>query len=214
VKRQSLLTGVLLGMSFALAPVVSAHERVQAVVRFEPVRPVVATSSTVHVRFETTTGVPQDMTGHEIRVIAEMTGHAMRPVEATLTPTGERGQYRGDLEFTMAGPWRVSVRVDGGHEPVTGAVTIAVALEPEAAVATDADAAGTVVALDMDVPESDRGYSPWVVLIGAIALVLWIEGLAIVRKLSEGRRRGRADVPRFGRPAGLDADSARARGKV
>jgi hypothetical protein len=139
----------------------------------------------------------------------------MRPVEAMLTPTGRPGEYRGDLEFTMAGPWRVAVQADGGHEPISGAVMIDVALEPEPAppVAAAAGTNGAVVALDMDAPEGDRSYSPWHILFGAIALTLGIEGFAVARKIRAARR-SRAAAPVFRNSPGLDSGTARARGKV
>jgi hypothetical protein len=186
--RRRLIAGAcVLAACAMVAPGVSAHSRIRAVITFDPVRPITGEDCTVRVRFETLAGVPQAMGEYTVRFVGEMTGHAMRPVEAVLVSSGTPGEFAATIAFTMAGPWRVTVRAEG-HDTISGTTAVEVALEPDppAAPATAAAppvAAAPLAVVDMDPPEPVSPVSPWTILLGAIALTATAEGVAIARKL-------------------------------
>ena len=46
----------------------------------------------------------------------------MPPAEVTLQATDIAGRYRGELAFTMAGPWRLWLRAEGIHGTMIGTI--------------------------------------------------------------------------------------------
>jgi hypothetical protein len=52
----------------------------------------------------------------KVRIVGEMTGHPMRPVEVELTRAAGETDYGGDVVFTMRGPWNVTLRLEDVNE--------------------------------------------------------------------------------------------------
>lgn len=63
--------------------------------------------------------------GRRLRVIGEMAGHSMRPVDTELTRVNP-DEYTGALAFTMRGPWVITVRAEDGNEVLAGSFPLEV----------------------------------------------------------------------------------------
>jgi hypothetical protein len=182
-------TGLAAILGLALAGVVSAHGGVRAVIATDPSPPVAGQPSVVIVRFDTKTGAPAAITARHVRLVAEMTGHAMTPVAADLAPAPGAGrqspnEFRGTVAFTMAGPWRMTVRADLGHDAITGVVDVMVSAEPQRA------AVSAPQVVDMNIPVTPRPVPAWPIVMASIVLTLALEAGALARyAVKRGRRR-------------------------
>jgi hypothetical protein len=171
----------------ALGAGLGAHNAAQARLSFDAPGAVAGQPSVVLVQFEPADGIDEELKGGQVRIVATMSGHAMPPVEVSLRPTGVPGRYRGEMEFSMAGPWRLWFRAEGVHGVTVGTAGIDVAGQspsPQVAkvmvlVQQPSATAG---------PEAPLPYSPWAVVLGALALTAGLMSLAVVRKLVVSRR--------------------------
>ena len=139
------------------------------------------------VQFEPAAGIDEELRHGQVRIVATMTGHAMPPVEVALQSTGAPGSYRGELAFSMAGPWRLWFRAEGVHGVMLGTAGVTVGAEPPSAPVTMVmvvvqQSTGTAG------PDAPLPYSPWAVLAGALGLTAGLMSLAAVRKLTVSRR--------------------------
>lgn len=183
--RRQWLTVATLGIGLGLAGSTTAiaHEGIRAVLTFDPARPVVGETCTVQLRLQTVAGGPPAEDFRLVQFSADMSGHAMRPVESTLGATSEPGVFRGTLTFTMAGPWNAAVKAENGHETLTGTTPVEVLMEaePTSPGATPRPTSGTVVT--MTVAEAESPIDPWSVLLAALGLTAVLEIVAIGRKM-------------------------------
>lgn len=175
-----------------LGGAVAAHTGVRAVIEFNPSPPVAGEPCAVKVRFETKTGAPAQLAAPHVRLVAEMTGHAMPPLVVTLSPVvgaGLRagvadrpGEFRGDVRFTMAGPWTITVRAEAEHDTIAGVFDLIVAAQPQRAAPIGAQT------VDMSAPVSPSAVPAWPTLLVAIGLTVALEAGALARKYAAGRR--------------------------
>jgi hypothetical protein len=108
-----------------------------------------------------------------VKVVGEMTGHAMRPVEVELTRTSDGGTYEGALAFTMRGPWRITVRVEDLNDVLTAAFDLEVVRPDESSGFDDMR-----TMLDLHPPVRANLLPPGWTLLGVIVLALAFEWAA------------------------------------
>lgn len=95
------------------APRLPAHEATRATIVVSPQHPRVGRACRVEVTLRTVGGLARS--AQRAWIVGEMTGHPMRPVEAELRRGAGDVDFVGELDFTMEGPWLVTLRVqDGG----------------------------------------------------------------------------------------------------
>ncbi len=131
-------------------------------------------------------GAPVSLEDTTVRIIADMTMHAMTPVEADLTrhlPNEVRG---GDIAFTMPGEWRITLRL----EEQAGT---RVSVFPLTVLRGDAVGSGTDLNVDVGLEPLPRPtiFDPWTVVWVSLGLVVAAETTAIVFR----RRRVRQQRP-------------------
>jgi hypothetical protein len=80
----------------------------------QPSQPATGTKTVYAVRVTDAAGKP--LTGLKLTLLGRMADGMS--VLAPLRATGEPGLYRGEVLFTMEGPWEVTVRVIGPGKPV------------------------------------------------------------------------------------------------
>jgi hypothetical protein len=162
-------------------PLLSGHNGVVAVVTVTPGRPIAGEASRVTVVALGPTGALA-LPGQRLRLIGEMTGHAMPPLRAELQPGAIKGLYVGELSFTMAGPWKMTLEIDQQGE------TMWATFGMEAGSEGDATGAPRRYDLEMLDPVQPTLFSPtWVVLV-AVGLTVAAEGTAIAFRLRRRRR--------------------------
>lgn len=169
--------GLALAASFTIA-----HEAMRATLVVSPQHPRVGRECRVDVTLRTASGLARFV--QRAWIVGEMTGHPMRPVVAELRRTGGEHDFTGELAFTMAGPWRVTLHVQDGRDVLWAP------LEWEV-VPTDVDPGAPEMgyAVDLREPEKANVLPPAWALAGALALVAAMQGAAV---LFERKRRRRA----------------------
>ena len=138
-----------------------------------------------HVRAEIQSADALQHPSRHVRVIGEMTGHPMLPVEVELTRVpGERDIYEGAVAFTMPGSWRITVRVDDINDTLVGMFGLDVCDEDGA---TGFDELRSVV--DLHQPVRPNLIPPWYV-VGAVGLLVvaaeWTSMAAARRRAQRG----------------------------
>lgn len=169
-----------------------AHVGAQARLEFEAPGPTSGTSCGVLVRFHPAQILADELHNGHVRLVADMTGHAMPPVEIDLRMTDTPGSFRGDIAFTMPGAWRITLRAEGATEVLVGTTSVDVGDTPGESVTTML--ALTDELLDTSSADAPLRYSPWTVLVGACALAGALEAAAVIRKIV-ALRRGRRPEP-------------------
>jgi hypothetical protein len=182
VRRRIVWCGAVAALCGLGVASVGAHGGLQAVVEFRPSPPVSGQPVVIAARF-VSDGRPMELAGFRVRIAAEMTGHAMPPVESVLTRT-DAGDYRGTATFIMSGEWIVTVFADSKEDPMIGRGRLVVGAQGK-----DLSRGGPLT-IDMSEPPATLWLSPWPVVFGAVALVLALEVAAIGRKLARRRRSG------------------------
>jgi len=158
-----------------------AHGAATARLGFEAPGAAAGIPVVVLVQFEPAEGIDEEMRDGGVSIVATMTGHAMPPVEVTLAPAGVPGRYRGEMTFTMTGPWRLWLRAEGVHGVTLGTAGIELGTEPaptSKVMALVQQPSGATPAGDEPPP-----FSPWSVMLGAAGLTMVLWSTALVRKL-------------------------------
>lgn len=154
----------------SVAHATGVHNSVPALLTYSPQMPHVGQRWQVQVSLQS----PDPTAVHPARrvwLVGEMTGHPMRPVEAELTRADMAGNmYAGALEFTMRGPWRVTVRVEELIDVVEGSLALDVVGDDES---TGLDALRDAVLLQR--PDQPTMVPPAWTLGGAVVLALALE---------------------------------------
>ena len=179
------LLPVLVSCLAAAAPA-AAHTTAMARLSFESPGAVAGEPTVLVVQFEPPDGIDEELHGGQVRIVANMSGHAMPPVEVTLAPAGAPGRYRGPAEFTMAGPWRLWFRAEGVHGVMLGTAGIELGTEPaplQKAMVLVQQVTASTPAGDTPLP-----FSPWAVAGGALGLTALLWSAAAVRKVVVTRR--------------------------
>ncbi len=177
----------------AIAVPVSAHEAVKAVIVLRPGTPRVGEPCNVSVSVLVPPGLPILDQIQGVRIIGEMTGHAMTPVEVSLARAGGNAIYAGSFALTMAGPWKMTVRVNVMKEEMWAefpAEALRAAAPP--------DKGGMRHVVELRDPVRANVLSPWTVVGVSLGLVAGIEGLALFFKWRRAHATRRQ--PRGGQP--------------
>lgn len=177
---------LVIAACYALTAQVWAHTSALARLSFESPGALAGAPTVLVVQFEPPDGIDEELRGGEVRIVATMSGHAMPPVEVTLAHAGAPGRYRGQVEFTMAGPWRLWFRAEGIHGVTLGTAGIDLGTEPvplEKAMVLVQQSTAATPAGDAPLP-----FSPWGVVAGALGLTALLWTAAVVRKLVVTRR--------------------------
>ena len=151
-----------------------AHDAVKAIVRFSGGDARLGMPCPVEVSVLAPPGLPIVRQIRHVSIVADMTGHAMLPVEADFTPDKVAGEYSGDIRFTMAGPWRLTVRVDLLNEQMWGTIDLPVRADSEAI-----DARPIRYVLELQDPIRPTVFPPGWTLGTAVALAAFLEVAAI-----------------------------------
>lgn len=162
---------ILLGARLALAH----GEPIRGEASLTPAQPRVGEEARIVVSLHGgSSGAPLE--GAEVKVVGEMTGHTMTPVEASLVAEGDGGQYSGTLRFTMAGPWNLRLQIahQGEHAEQVIAMTV---LEEEGQ--RDSSTLRQVFSFTL---EGDPPPYPLLVLGAAGTLIVGLVTIAIVRR--------------------------------
>ena len=101
------LVAALAAVLVAQAPL-SGHNGIAVFVTVTPGRPGAGQACQISVVAIGPTGA---LASARVTLIGEMTGHPMPP-RANLQPTVAKGRYAGEMTFTMAGPWKMTLEVD------------------------------------------------------------------------------------------------------
>lgn len=176
---------LVLGAAFMAPSVASAHEAVKAIVIMKPGVPRAGETCSVEVSLLAPPGVPILDQIEGVRIIGEMTGHKMTPLEATLQPVpGTVGGYTGSFVLSMGGPWEMTLRIKIANEEMWGPF-------PVEAVRADqtGDAVGVRYIIQMRDPIRSNIFSPWLVVGWTLGLIALLEGAAMARKMRLSRRR-------------------------
>ncbi len=161
----------------ALVAPLSAHDAAKAVIELRPGTPRAGEPCAVSVSVLAPPGLPLVDQIRGVRLIGEMTGHAMTPVLATLHRAERNDIYDGSFALTMAGPWKMTVQVEVMHEVMWAEFPVD-ALRAAAA----ADPGGLRYAVELRDPVRANVLPPWTVVGASVALVGGIEGLALFFK--------------------------------
>ena len=182
--RVSLLT--VLTMAGA-ASIVTAHDAVKAVIIIKPGQPRAGEICSLDVSVLAPPGMPVLDQIEGVRIVAEMTGHNMTPVEAKLAQSSGKGGYQGTIALTMGGPWQLALRIKVSNEEMW-------ALFPVEAVRANepGDAVGMRYVVQMRDPVRASLLPPWWVVGGTLILILLVELTAILLNMGRSRRASRA----------------------
>ena len=182
----SCTVALALGAAFMAPSVASAHDAVKAIVIMKPGVPRAGETCTVEVSVLTPPGLQLLDQIEGVRVIGEMTGHKMTPLEASLQPVpGTVGGYTGTFALSMGGPWEMTLRIKVANEEMWGPF-------PVEAVRADqsGDPVGMRYIIEMRDPIRTNILSPWLVVGWTLGLIVLLEGAAMARKIRVSRRRG------------------------
>ena len=174
MSRRGLTLALVTFAAAALVPsVVSGHDAVKALVDMTPGVPRAGETCVVEVTVLAPPGVPVLEQIQGVRIIGEMTGHSMTPVEADLAPVAGRGGYAGRLALTMGGPWQLTIRIKVANEEMW-------ATFPVEAVRADqtGDPLGLRHIVEMRDPVRANVLPPWQVVGWTIALIVVLESAA------------------------------------
>ena len=165
-------------LAFALAcgaAVLGAHDASTARVAFVGGHPRSGQRVEVRVQLLGPGGAPVSLADDTIQLVADMTMHAMTPVEAMLSHEYRSDVRAADVAFTMPGEWRITVRIDGPTGPRAAVFPLTV---------LHGDAAGQETDLNVDVAvralPRPTLFDPWAVVAVAVGLVVAAEATAIV----------------------------------
>jgi hypothetical protein len=182
----AVLTAAVLLLPFA-AGATGTHNMLRAALIYGPQSPRMGDIWYVSATLESTDGLVHP--SRRVKLIADMTVHAMRPVEADMTRTDSAGRtFSGQLSFTMPGPWRVTLRSDDVNELLIGSFPFDVANDDEPRGATEMR---TVVYLTP--PPQANLVPPILAVVVTIALALAFEIAAAVYQ----RRRTTREICSF-----------------
>jgi hypothetical protein len=171
--------------TIAAAATLNAHGRVIILMELDPPQPVYDEDCRVTVRFMSTAGDAVRITSDHVELVATMSGHAMPPVEAMLTPGRAAGTFVGTVRFTMAGPWKIAVDASSDHDLLAAAAHIVVIPEPSLRSTTTVDAP---IVLEIGSDGTEPPAWAWPVLLGTLLITAVAETIAIRRKAGNTRR--------------------------
>lgn len=179
--RRAAILAVVLGA--AVPPALSAHdETIRVAVVLTPGQPRTGQPGAMRVSVIPPPGLALLDEIRGVRVSGEMTGHVMAPFEATLEETSTPGVYTtANLTLTMAGPWRMTVRVRIKDEEMWAVFAV-----DAARASVPADPPKDYV-LDLKDPVRTNVLPPWWVLGVALGLVAVAEATALVFKVRRQR---------------------------
>lgn len=183
--RRTLLPGLAVVVWCGIVATVATHGGVRAIVTFEPSRPIAGERSAVTVRFVSKTGGAVDLPDSRVRIVADMAGHTMPPVEASLTPDGSVGEFHGEVTFIMSGGWNLTIYSESEFDKMLGRGSLVVRADG------DEPAEPEPLTMDMAEPTTENSFSPWGVLLAAIGLAVAAEATAVTCKLVRKRREHR-----------------------
>ena len=183
MSRRGLTLALVTFAATALVPsVASGHDAVKALVDMTPGVPRAGETCVVEVTVLAPPGVPVLEQIQGVRIIGEMTGHSMTPVEADLARVAGRGGYAGRLALTMGGPWQLTIRIKVANEEMWATFPVE---------AVRADQTGDPRRLrhivEMRDPVRANVLPPWQVVGWTIALIVVLEGAAAGFKWRRGR---------------------------
>ena len=115
--------GVALAAVLVAQAPLSGHNGIAAFVTVTPGRPGAGQACQISVVAIGPTGA---LASARVTLIGEMTGHPMPPLRANLQPTVAKGRYAGEMTFTMAGPWKMTLEVDHLGETMWASFDLAV----------------------------------------------------------------------------------------
>jgi hypothetical protein len=161
----------------------AAHESVKAIIVMEPGVPRAGETVAVDVSVLAPPGLPLLDQIQGVRIVGQMTGHNMTPVEANLSPTAERGGYRGACVLTMSGPWEMTIHIKVANEEMWGVFPVDAVRADQAG-----DPIGMRYIVEMRDPIRANILSPWLVVGLTLALVALIEASAVAFKIWRERQ--------------------------
>ncbi len=164
------------------APPVFAHDAVKAIVLLKNGDPRLAAASAIAVSVLAPPGMPTARQVQRVTLSGAMTGHAMPPLDVELTRDGFAGEYAGRIAFTMAGPWRLTVRIDLPNEQMWGTLDVPVRAESAAF-----DPRPLRFVVEMQDPVRQTLFPPLRTAAAAIALTLLLEAIAVGLAWRRGR---------------------------
>lgn len=119
--------------------------------------------------------------GRRLRVIGQMTGHAMRPVDTELTRVNPE-EYTGALAFTMRGSWVITVRAEDGNDVLAGSFPIEVVNDEPSSEMWDMR-----TTVDLVPPTRPNLVAPRTVVAASLGLTVLFQ---LVAAAAQRRRRG------------------------
>jgi hypothetical protein len=175
VRRAAAIAAFAAGLVAAVH--LSAHDAAKAIVVLRPGEPHVGQACAVSVSVLAPPGVPFVDQIQGVSILGEMTGHAMTPVEAPLASGERSGIYDGSFALTMAGPWKMTLRINVMNEVMWAEFPVAArrAVDPP-------DTDGLRYVLELRDPVRASVFPPWAVVAVSLGLVGLIEALAVLFK--------------------------------
>lgn len=164
-----------------------AHDAVTAIVLLSSGDPRLGVPCAIKVSVLAPPGVPIVRQIRRVSISGAMTGHAMPPLEIELARGEFRDEYVGHIAFSMAGPWRITLRIDVPSEQMWGILDVAVRGESETV-----DARPLRYVLEMQDPVRQTVFPPLATAETAIALTLLFELAAVGYAWRRGRFGARA----------------------
>ena len=166
-------------------PVLAHTEPTTVQVLVQPAEPGLDEEVVIRVLlFGAESGLPS--LGADVTAIRNMPAHRMKPIETTLVRGQKRNEHVGNLRFTMAGPWGVTL--DVLHQGERNQVKFGVDVKPSA---SERDEGTPTHTHTLTFPKSTSRY-PALVLIGSLILMAGIVEAAWINKNLRRTRRQQA----------------------
>ena len=175
MRRARAIASLVVGI--ALVAPVSAHDAAKAIIELRPGTPRAGEPCAVSVSVLAPPGLPLVDQIRAVRIVGEMTGHAMTPVLTSLHRAERNDIYDGSFALTMAGPWKMTVQVEVMHEVMWAEFHVDALRAADAA-----DPGGLRWVVELRDPVRANVLPPWTVVGASLAAVGGIEGLALFFK--------------------------------
>lgn len=166
------------------------HNTVGAALVMRPQLPSMGRPWAISIVLRSTDGLPHP--NRRVRLVAEMTGHAMRPESVELSRSDEPDVYSGTLVLTMRGPWKITVRMEDVNDLMLGSFNVQ----------AGGDADGNGAPEMRDLVQLARPVRPnlvppgWVVAAAFGLTVAFQAGARLLQHRCRTRPSGRADARR------------------